>query len=231
MAQADRTSAAGASVWEIARKSGYRTWPAEDVRDRSFAETLRSEGVDLVLNVHSLYIVHAAVLASARLGWYNLHPGPLPRYAGLDVVSWAIYRGEQEHGVTLHRMAGVVDSGPIAYQEHFPISADDTGLSLSAKCVRAGIGLVLRLVDTLADDPTAVPEIVLDPTKIRYFRRRGGITIAGKRSGVDAFGAARWEHELATRSGAPPALHAAAVLLYSAGDGFHISACRGRRPS
>ena len=61
----------------------------------------------------------------------NLHPGPLPQYAGLNVPSWAIYNGEVTHGVSLHRMDSGIDTGPIAYQASVLIGPRDTGLSLS----------------------------------------------------------------------------------------------------
>jgi hypothetical protein len=69
---------------------------------------------------------------------FDLHPGPLPRYAGLNSVSWAIYRGEKEHGVTLHKLAPEIDAGPIIFQESVSIGRKETGLSLTAKCVNAG---------------------------------------------------------------------------------------------
>src|SRR5262245_55559847 len=88
---------ARATVWQLAEQMGYRTWPAELVKDQTCAEVLRAEQVELLLNVHSLYLIAPEVLQAPRYGSFNLHPGPLPRYAGLNAVSWAIYRGETSH--------------------------------------------------------------------------------------------------------------------------------------
>ena len=90
------------------------------VKDPALAESLRSEPVDLLLNVHSLYIVHQNVLAVPRSGAYNLHPAPLPRYAGLNSVSWAIYRGEKEHGVTFTKWKPGIDTGATCSRKYFP---------------------------------------------------------------------------------------------------------------
>ena len=68
--------------------------PSTSVRDPEFAEWMRSEEIDLLLNVHSLYVIHADLVAAPRTGSFNLHPGPLPEYAGLNAPSWAIYHGE-----------------------------------------------------------------------------------------------------------------------------------------
>src|SRR6266545_7057665 len=130
MASPSKQTSGGATLWSVAEKMGYPTWPARRVKEASFANTVRSEGVDIILNVHSLHIIHKDVLEAARIGSFNLHPGPLPRYAGLNAVSWALYRGERTHGVTLHKMVAEIDAGPIVYQSLFPIEESDTALSL-----------------------------------------------------------------------------------------------------
>jgi methionyl-tRNA formyltransferase len=137
----------GATVAGVASQLGYRVWPAPQVREPGFAETIRQEGVDLLLNVHSLFVLPADVVAAPRMGSFNLHPGPLPRYAGLNVPSWAIYHGQQTHAVTLHWMDGGIDTGAIAYQSELAIEDDDTGLTLSVKCARAGLALIGDLLE------------------------------------------------------------------------------------
>lgn len=158
-----------ASVWAAAQQAGYRVWPAERVTDPVIGHVLRDNEVDILLNVYSPYIVHEQVLRAPRLGSFNLHPGPLPAYAGRNSVSWAILNGETSHGVTLHRMDDRVDGGAIVFQETFPISDADTGLTLGARCVHAGIELVLRLLDTLRRDPASLPAIEQDRGRRSYF--------------------------------------------------------------
>lgn len=165
---ADR-AARGTSVWRAAELVGLPTWPAEQVKDAALGDVVRRLGVDLILNAYSLHVVHDRVLKAARVGAYNLHPGPLPAYAGLNSVCWAIYRGERSHGVTVHRMDPVVDTGPIAYQETFPIEEQDTGLTVSTKCIRVGVELMLQLVDTAALDPDRLPVIEQDLGARTYF--------------------------------------------------------------
>jgi UDP-4-amino-4-deoxy-L-arabinose formyltransferase/UDP-glucuronic acid dehydrogenase (UDP-4-keto-hexauronic acid decarboxylating) len=147
--------AVGATVAGVASRLGYRLWPARQVKESGFADTIRREQVDLLLNVHALYVLPAEVVAAPRIGSFNLHPGPLPRYAGLNTPSWAIYHGEQSHGVTVHWMDGGIDTGPIAYESELAIDEDDTGLTVSAKCVRAGLPLLHDLLQAAAHD--AVP--------------------------------------------------------------------------
>jgi methionyl-tRNA formyltransferase len=158
-----------ANVFLAAKKYGLRTWPAEFVKDATFAAKLRAEHVDLILNVHSLYLIHKEVLLAPSIGAFNLHPGPLPRYAGLNAVSWAIYKGETLHGVTLHKMVPDIDAGPIVYQELFPISRDDTALALSAKCVKHGLSLIRKLLDVAAKDPSCIPLVQQNLAERKYY--------------------------------------------------------------
>lgn len=145
-----------ANVFLAAQKLGLSVWPAELVKDAAFADKLRAEHVHVVLNVHSLYLIHEEILKAPLIGAFNLHPGPLPRYAGLNAVSWAIYRGETIHGVTLHKMVPDVDAGPIFCQQLFPLDSDDTALSLSAKCVQHGLHLVRQLLDVATADASCI---------------------------------------------------------------------------
>nr|MBA2476342.1 hypothetical protein [Actinomycetota bacterium] len=163
-------AARGASVAGLARRLGLPVWPAERVREAALAATLRAEGVDLLLNVHSLFIIAPEVLEAPTLGSFNLHPGPLPRYAGLNAPSWAIFEGEREHAVSLHWLAAGIDTGPIAYTASFELTESDTGLSASAKCVRHGLPLVSRLLEDA--ERGAVPRREQDPAGRRYFDAR-----------------------------------------------------------
>lgn len=158
-----------ALVAEVARRRDVETVEAELVRSPELAEHLRDERVDLLVNVHSLFIIHPDVLAAPRTGCFNLHPGPLPEYAGLNAPSWAIYHGERAHGVTLHWMDAAIDSGPIAWIERFELNDDDTGLSASAKCVRHGVPLIEKLVETALTSPAEIPRVDQDRSRRHYF--------------------------------------------------------------
>ena len=164
-------STRGPAMWGVAEQAGIRTWPAERATDPALGQVVRKEGVDLLLNVYSLFIVRGQVLEAPRIGAYNLHPGPLPAYAGLNSVCWAIYHGEDTHGVTVHRMDPIVDTGPIAYQATFPVEPTDTGLTVSTRCIRVGVDLMIRLVDTADRDPAQIPAVEQDLGKRSYFGR------------------------------------------------------------
>jgi methionyl-tRNA formyltransferase len=184
-------SKSGASLWNAASKFHLETWPATLVKSPVLAARLRAASVDIILNVHSLHIIHREVLRAAKIGAFNLHPGPLPRYAGLNAVSWALYNGERQHGVTVHKMVPEIDAGPIVYQTLLSIDEQDTALSLSAKCAREGIALMLRLLETASRDPNAVPLADQHLSRREYFGadipRDGWISWSGSATDIVNF--------------------------------------------
>ncbi|MGI9465992.1 MAG: formyltransferase family protein [Rubripirellula sp.] len=141
-------------------------WPAGQVKSSEFAEQVRLEAVDLILNVHSLHIVHPEVLAAARVGAFNLHTGPLPSYAGMNAVNWAIMNGESQHGTTLHWMEHGIDTGDIAFETTFDLSPQATGLSVNRQCTNDGIDLIRQLLRT---DPDSIPRRSQDFSKRHYY--------------------------------------------------------------
>jgi methionyl-tRNA formyltransferase len=143
--------------------------PASELRRPSFAGWIRDQELDLLLNVHSLSVLDPEVIAAPAIGSFNLHPGPLPEYAGLNAPSWAIFRGEPIHGVTLHWMDAGIDTGPIAYRSVFDLDDLDTGLSATGKCLRHGVPLVSRLVGDASHDASSIPALEQDLHKRRYF--------------------------------------------------------------
>jgi methionyl-tRNA formyltransferase len=171
MASPSKNNGGLANLWETAERLGYQTWLSKLVKDPRFADEVRAAEVDVILNIHSLFIINGEVVSAPRIGCFNMHPGPLPRYAGLNAPSWAIYRGETSHGVTIHKMEPGIDTGPIVYQELFDIDDADTGLTVNARCARSGIELVLRLIETASADPAAIPLTPQDLTKREYFGR------------------------------------------------------------
>jgi methionyl-tRNA formyltransferase len=169
MASPTKKSLSSSTLWRVAEQIGLPTWPASLVKDPAFAGRIRDAEVDIILNAHSLFVMHGEVVEAPRIGSFNLHPGPLPRYAGLNVVSWAIYRGEATHGVTIHKMAVGIDTGPIVYQALFDIGRSDTALTLYAKCTKEGVALLLRLLETASRDENSIPLLHQDLTERQYF--------------------------------------------------------------
>jgi methionyl-tRNA formyltransferase len=185
------TSSGNAPTARAAAAVGVPLAEPAIVRTPAFAERLIAARVDLLLNVHSLLIVRSDALAVPTVGSFNLHPGPLPQYAGLDTPSWAIVEGAAEFGCTVHWMDAHIDTGPIAYAASFPVSERETGLSLNARCARAGLDLLARLLDDVERAPETVPSVPQQLEARRYFHRGppngGAVDWTGEASSVERF--------------------------------------------
>ena len=185
------TAPVGSSVAAIATEAGAPVLPARRVREVALADELRALGVDVLLNVHSLAIVRAEVLAAPRVGGFNLHPGPLPEYAGLNVPSWAVLHRRDRHGVTLHRMEPGIDTGDVVSRADFDLTPRDTGLTVSTRCAQRGIELVDDLLARLDDDPGGLPRTPQDLSARVYYGRKvpreGWIPWSSSTADVDAF--------------------------------------------
>lgn len=118
-----------------------------NVNDRDAVETLIGIDPDIVFSVNNWDVIRADVLAIPRDGIVNFHNGPLPGYRGVNVPSWAIINGEKHHGVTWHFVAEKIDAGDIVASASFELSPGETAISLTFRCIEAGVALLSPLLD------------------------------------------------------------------------------------
>ena len=90
-------------------------------RRTSIAPLLASVEPDLVVCMGFPWKIPPDALAVPRLGWLNGHPSLLPRHRGPLPVAWAIREGDEEVGITFHRMDADLDTGPILAQRPYPL--------------------------------------------------------------------------------------------------------------
>lgn len=101
---------------------------------------------------------------------YGLHASLLPDYSGGAPLVWAMIQGETETGITLFRMDGGVDSGPIVGQAATPITADDTIATLYARIEGLGVQLLTDYLPRLANGTAALR--TQDASRRRLFPQR-----------------------------------------------------------
>lgn len=114
-----------------------------------YITSLRAEPFDYLLSITNRTIVPPSALELPRCAAINFHDGPLPRYGGLHAPSWALMAGEIEHGITWHVMTSRVDEGDVVLQRRFPVMADDSALTLNARCFEAGLESFPELLSQL----------------------------------------------------------------------------------
>ena len=122
------------------------------------APAFAGDAFDILFSVGWLQRLPPSLLQRARRLALNFHDGPLPRYGGLNVTSWALLEGARSHGITWHEMTPQLDAGRIARALAFELSPDETAYSLNAHCYEAGFQAFLQLLDDLGRDAlTLVP--------------------------------------------------------------------------
>ncbi len=136
---------------------------------KGLAEELRAFEFDYLFSVTNLALLSDEVLNLPKRGAINFHDGPLPRYAGMYAPVWALLEGEREYGISFHEMTSGTDEGDLWVQRFFPISPEETSLTLNTHCYEAAIDAFAELIDGLSSgSATKTPQ---DLSKRSYFAR------------------------------------------------------------
>ncbi len=137
------------SAEAIARWARAKGIPAIDATS-NLQRALAPAEFDYFFSITNLDVIPDEVLALPRRLAINFHDGPLPRYAGLYTPAWALINQEPTHGITWHVMTTAIDQGDLLKQRVFPISADETSLTLNTRAYEAAIDSFSELVEELA---------------------------------------------------------------------------------
>jgi methionyl-tRNA formyltransferase len=109
---------------------------------------LRSLDVDAVAVVAFGAIAGPAALATARLGWFNLHFSLLPAYRGAAPVQRAMIDGLMRSGVSVFRIDEGMDTGPVLRRLELDLDQPDVSAAL-ADYARAGAPELVAALDDL----------------------------------------------------------------------------------
>ncbi|MFC8566431.1 methionyl-tRNA formyltransferase [Streptomyces sp. NPDC057245] len=126
--------------------------------------SLHGHGLDLLVCYGFSWRLPRSVLQIPRYGVLNIHSSLLPRYRGPAPVLWAIRNGDEDLGVTVHRMDEDFDTGPIlAQQGGVPLPDDVTPRSLwtdLSPVLREQLSIALdRVRDPSAGEPQSADGI------------------------------------------------------------------------
>jgi methionyl-tRNA formyltransferase len=144
---------------------GHRCEQPATLRDPSLVERW-GYAADLVIVVAYGLLLPEWMLAWPRHGCVNLHASLLPRWRGAAPIQHAILAGDRETGVSLMRMEGALDRGPVYAAEATPIGSSETAGELHNRLALLAAELLLRhLPRILAGSLTPTPQ---DDTRATY---------------------------------------------------------------
>jgi methionyl-tRNA formyltransferase len=115
-----------------------------NVNDCEALDAIRDAELDWLMIIGWSQIARQPVLDAPKLGVLGMHPTLLPLGRGRAAIPWAIILGLAVTGVTLFKLDGGVDTGPIAAQVEVPIGPRETATSLYDRVNEAHRTLILE---------------------------------------------------------------------------------------
>ena len=148
----------------------------------NWIEKLKQVPFDYLFSIYSFSLIPDEVLSLPRGKAVNFHDSLLPKYAGFNATSWAIIKGEKQHGVSWHVMTPKADAGGILKQQIIDIDQNETALEINMKCYQAGIQSFAELIDDFVRGTADIKEQNLDQRSyfFRYKRLPHGGVVSWK---------------------------------------------------
>lgn len=91
-----------------------------------------------------------AILDAPRFGCFNVHASLLPRWRGAAPIQRAIMAGDAETGVSIMRMEGGLDTGPVCKTDRIAIAPSTTAGMLHDKLAALGAALMVETLQALS---------------------------------------------------------------------------------
>ncbi len=157
--------------FKLSKKNSFELFDHKSIKSEKFKIWLSNNFIDLILNIFSFEIIPSDIIDIPKIGFFNLHPGKLPEYSGLNPISWSILNGEKHHYVTLHWITKKIDAGPIAYSEFSKIYKNDTAIKVLQNSTNLGLRLLHKLIKQANLDSKKIPKIKQRLIKRKYYTK------------------------------------------------------------
>lgn len=159
----DRMEVAGARLLTFAGLSARYDIAIESISDLNGPEgeaRIRAFAPDLTISARFSLIFKPNTYEIPRFGTYNIHPGALPRYAGLFAPFRCMLDGSDAIGCTLHRVDKGIDTGPVVGIGYLPIERNRSLLWHVVNTYRPGLELFLSMLKGLRQgrEPEYAPQ-------------------------------------------------------------------------
>ncbi|USG59768.1 LLM class flavin-dependent oxidoreductase [Sneathiella marina] len=144
--------AGGTITGILSQEPRVRAWAkAENLAlfDTPDDENLEGLEFDYLFSIVNFDIFPHHLPTQAKYFAINFFDGPLPKYTGVNVTSWAIIQGETAHSISWHELKETADEGRILKSRTVELAANETSMTLNAKCYEAGLASFAELVQEL----------------------------------------------------------------------------------
>ncbi|CAA7621434.1 Methionyl-tRNA formyltransferase [Magnetospirillum sp. LM-5] len=210
----------------LARRYGIPIQVVADINGPEGESLVRAFAPDIILSARFSLIFKPNIFEIPPLGTYNVHPGALPRYAGLFAPFRCMLDGAKRIGCTLHQVDRGIDTGPIAGIGWIDIDPARSLLWHVTQTYRPGLELFFQVLDGLREgrQPVLTQQ---DRSQRAYGSLPGADSFKDfAAKGLRIYDPADYLEEL--RSFVPEALHARIDhLAHTAAKGVGASCCCG----
>jgi len=137
------------AIRSLARNIGARLLIQPKYGGKEYARFFRSftdAHPDSIICYSYSMIVRGDILRMVGYNAVNIHGALLPKNRGPNPVQWALIKGEELTGATIHYMNEEVDAGDIIAQKRVAIGATDTWVDLKSEVDAACLGLINEYV-------------------------------------------------------------------------------------
>ena len=131
------------------------------------------------------YKISSSLYRSLPVGFFNVHPGPLPQYRGADPIFQQIKNRDKHAGVTVHKLADKIDAGDIVITEMIKTDPRDTYGLLNLKLAELAAKLTGTVIRMAGFDIT-IHSRPQDESKAQYFKKQSSKDITIKWEEMDA---------------------------------------------
>ena len=121
------------AVKVVAEKLGLKLLQPQRIRGSKFLEEIKALAPDVIVVAAYGKILPKSILDFPAFGCVNVHASLLPKWRGASPIQYAIWKGDDESGVTIMLMDEGVDTGGILAQQPVKIDPAETAESLSIK--------------------------------------------------------------------------------------------------
>lgn len=130
----------------IAARYGVPMKTVSKINSADGETLIRDFAPDLILSVRFSLIFKQPIFEIPRLGTWNVHPGALPRYAGLFAPFRSMLDGQSHIGCTLHRIDDGIDTGPVVGIGWLPVDRRRSLLWHVVRAYQPGLDLFVTML-------------------------------------------------------------------------------------
>ena len=147
----------------------------DNINTRKSLDRLREFQADLFVVAAYGQILSADLLSIPRLGAINLHASLLPKYRGAAPIQYAVWKGEQETGITIFQIEPKLDAGPILGVVSTEIGSTETYGELQDRMADLAVPVTIEIVDDLEHGrASAIVQDTKDVTRAPRIKKSHG---------------------------------------------------------